>query len=392
MTQPHQKSTSSDWRLIAAGFVCLFASAYYDIIRGPLLPPMAQDLGLNLADAGWFLSLGSTAAAIATILMIRLNNKFTSECVTLILAGLGLVTCLLAPIVTNFQLLILLAICTGALVAMIGSLANILIVGATPAERQGKVLSALHTMYGLGAAFASWAVGSAISHGFRWWTLFAAGIPLFLILWPLTRTKRQSADVPRSPQVQSSKLVGFQIHAVVTFCLYVAGEVTTSMWMTTWLVRVKDLPLETATWILSGYFVVLLLTRIGCAIFITRRMERPVLLFSLSVPPTIMFLVLSEIISPWFLLAVGLYGPMFPLFLARVTRQSPTNWRSVTIWIIVAMNVLLAFGHLFLGKIADSFGIVRAYFLPPAALACAFVAIFTYFLGENRRTRQKLAP
>lgn len=383
MTDHHLHSTSYNWRLIAAGFICLFAGAFYDIIRGPLLPPLGKELGLDLTGAGWFLGLGNFAAGIATILMIWLSNRFSSERVIVILAVLGVVTCAIAPLVGNFPMLIILAVCSGALIATLGSLANILVVGGTPVERQGRMLSALHTMYGTGAAFASWSVGAVIGNGVRWWVLFSACLPLFLALYPLARSSGQSIEKP-TDRFQSPRLFGFQYLAVLIFCLYVSGEVTTSMWMTTWLIDVKGLSLESATLILSAYFVVLLTARIACAVWMIPEREKFVLLFSLIVPPAVMFMILGEYIGPWSFILIGLYGPFFPVFLARVSRFSPTNWRSLTIWAIVAMNLLLAVGHLSLGKIADAFGIGRAFYLPAIALTCAFFAISAYFLLESK--------
>jgi fucose permease len=383
MTDQHLHNTSYNWRLIAAGFICLFAGAFYDIIRGPLLPSLGRELGLDFADAGSFLGLGSFAAGFATILMIWLNNRFSSEQVVIMLAVLGGIVCALAPMVTNFPMLIVLAVCSGALVSMLGSLANILVVGGTPQARQGRMLSALHTMYGLGAAFASWSVGAALSSGIRWWVLFTACLPLFLALYPLARRTGHAIATPAA-RFQSPRLFGFQYLAILIFCLYVSGEVTTSMWMTTWLMNVKGFSLEDATLVLSAYFVVLLAGRMACATFMTPEREKPVLLASLIVPPALMYLILGEHIGPWSFVLIGLYGPFFPVFLARVSRQSPTNWRSLTIWAIVAMNFLLAAGQLFLGKIADSFGIARAFYLPAVALTCAFAAISTYFLLESK--------
>ena len=268
---------------------------------------------------------------------------------------------------------------------MLGSLANILILSGTPLVSQGRMLAALHTMYGIGAAFASWSVGYSISHGIRWWILFTGCLPLFLMLYPLAANRKVEKDLDeKKSRFQSPRLFGFQFLAMLVFCLYVAGEVTTSMWMTSWLMNTQSLSIESATTILSSYFGVLLVARFLCAVFMTPKLEKVVLLVSLALPPSILFLVLREMIDPWFLLAIGLYGPFFPVFLARVSRSSPTNWRSMTIWTIVAMNFLLALGHLFLGKLADNFGIGIAYFLPVAALSLAFVALCLYFLKERR--------
>src|SRR5690606_25214500 len=110
-----------------AGFICLLTSSFYDIIRGPLLPPLGKELGLDFGDAGWFLGFGNFAASCGTILMIWLNNRFTSQRVLQMLATLGIIACLIAPAVRNFPLLIVLAAVAGALIAMLGSFANILV-------------------------------------------------------------------------------------------------------------------------------------------------------------------------------------------------------------------------------------------------------------------------
>ncbi len=264
--------------------------------------------------------------------------------------------------------------------SMVGSLANILVLGGTPLAGQGRMLAGLHTMYGIGAAFASCSVGYSISNGIRWWVLFSGCLPFFLLLYPLVAKRENSKETAeRVVQFQSPRLFGFQYLAMLVFCLYVAGEVTISMWMTSWLMESRNLSIESATTILSAYFVVLLLARLLCAMFVSPKLEKPLLLMSLSLPPIVLFSVLKGYIDPWFLIAIGLYGPFFPIFLTRVSRSSPTNWRSMTIWTIVAMNLLLAVGHLFLGRLADNLGISTAFFLPVAALGLAFVALCFYF-------------
>lgn len=348
-----------------------------------MLPPLAKELGLDFGDSGWFLGLGSLAAGFSTILMIWLNNRYAVERVIIILAAMGVITCAIAPMVSSFTMLIVLAVFSGSLVSMLGSLSNILVVSGSPEAKQGRMLSALHSMYGVGAAFASWSVGFSISKGMPWWILFTGCLPLFLLLYPLA-SGNKPAQENQAANFQSPNLFRFQLLAIAIFCLYVAGEVTTSMWMTSWLMSVKKMSIEDATLILSSFFGVLLATRMLCAVFMAPKWEMPVLIACLAIPPTVMFLVLQEMISPWFLLAIGLFGPFFPVFLSRVNRSSPTNWRSLTIWAIVAMNFLLAGGHLFLGKLANAFGIGKAFYLPVVALSMAFLTICTYFVLEKR--------
>ncbi len=41
------------------------------------------------------------------------------------------------------------------------------------------------------------------------------------------------------------------------------------------------------------------------------------------------------------LIAVGVLGPFFPLLLARVKSSFPDAWRSVTVWVVLAIQLMM---------------------------------------------------
>ena len=65
------------WQFLGAAL--LFFGAFLDNLRGPLLPIMAKDLHLDLADLGGFLAIGNLGAIIGTFLLIPLMQKLSER-------------------------------------------------------------------------------------------------------------------------------------------------------------------------------------------------------------------------------------------------------------------------------------------------------------------------
>jgi fucose permease len=373
------------WVYVFSGFAVLFGAAYYDNIRGPLLPVITAQLGLSHALSSWFLIVGHLAAVVCTYAIIAALNRWTERDVTIVTCALGVITGVVALTVHDVPTLMVLAACIGATTSSMGAMCNVLVLEGTPVARQGRMLSGLHTMYGVGSIFASGVVGATIRGGGAWPLVVLAPAPLVLALMLFMRVKLAPHvdGIRREPK--PGKLSELQVLIITLFSLYVAAEVISSMWLSTYLVEQHHMSVPAAAGYLSGFFAAMTVTRFSCFLCISPRHELTVIIGALVLPIAAFAVGLAG--WPAAFVLVGLVGPFFPLFLARVNRNFPDKWRSLTVWIIVAMQVVLVMAHLSLGRIADLVTISRAYWLPLILFVTTFGMLLLYLHLERRYLR-----
>lgn len=361
------------WSFVLAGFGSLLVSAYYDNIRGPLIPEVARVLGLSFAQSGWFLAICSASGTLAALGLMRALNRWSERTVIVALSALALTAALSAVGVSGFASLAVLAVLIGATISTLGSMANVLLVEGVPPERSGRFLSALHAMFGIGSMIATTAVGVASARGFSWSTLYLAGIPAVLILGMFAAARLGRGRPKGALTIQSEMPTKAHGLVIATFAVYVAGEVTAAAWMTSYLVGARGLTTANAAPYLTAFYFTMTVTRVLCAFVVTPAREAWLLRAALVLP--IASFGAAFLGHLWALALVGLLGPFFPVFLGRASRAFPDTWRSLTLWTIVGMNIMLGIFNVTLGDLADRVGIAQAYLLPAGLLAAAFMLL-----------------
>jgi fucose permease len=378
-----QSRSQDRWPFVIGGFACLLGGAFYDNIRGPLLPPMAEALGIEFTEVGSFLAIGYASATLTTLLLIGALNRWAEGTVTTVLALIGTFVGFLSQMVTDRSSMYILAVFVGCAVSTLGTISNVLVVKGAPGGREGRLLSALHGMYGVGSALATMTVGHLISRGKPWSTPYFFAAPFFigLSLYSVALLRsRKKAEVVRK---ETGKITPLQVFVVFLFSTYVAGEVMTATWMTTYLVRVQNMSVSEATPFLSVYFLIMTGMRLGCAFFLKPHMEKLILRWALLVP--VGFFLLGYKGALWAFPLAGLYGPFFPVFLSRVTRFFNASARTLTILIMVGMNAMLGVCSLGLGRLADVLGMRQAYLLAPILLFSGFCLLNIYLWLEGKQ-------
>jgi fucose permease len=368
---------------VLTGFGSLALAAYFDNIRGPLLPAMAQDLNLGFTASAWFFAVGYAGATAATFGLNPALNAVSERAVMLAVCAGGLACALLAQAVGSFPVLMILAGLVGATVSVFGTMSNVLVLEGTPPPLQGRALSSLHAVYGVGSMAATAVAAFALRRGWHWSWLYELALP-FLALFLGLAVRRMGALPPRGVRtVQSHRLSPLQAFVAVLFAVYVGGEVTTATWLVTYLVRERGVDAPDAALHLTGYFLALTAARLACVAFVRPERERGVLVVALAVPIAAYAVGRLTPLHEAFAL-MGLFGAFYPVFLARISRAFPDKWRTVTIWSIIGMNVTMAGGNLAIGRIADAAGMSPAFLVPPALLLTALAMLGLYLRWEPR--------
>ena len=372
------------WSFVLGGMASQLASAYYDVIRGPLLPPVMQSLQMEFTQSAAYLAIGHGAASIATLALIWALNRWSERALLVVIGAVGASAGLWAQFVVSYSGLLVLAALIGVAVTALGTLATILVLEGTPSLLQSRVLAAQNSTYGIGCMAGATVVGAGLAHGLSWQQIFGLGAPayvgLMIFAWLRLRPHHLAAT---QRTVQSAGLSPLQALVVATFAIYVAAEVTTSMWLTSYLVQVHRLAASATSGYVSGFFLVLTLSRLACAFWLRPRWEKRVIYAALILP--LVGFALGMHGELWGFSLVGLCGPFFPVYLARMSRLFPDKWRSVTIWIMVIMNISIGGFDLVLGRLADIFGLATAYCLPAVLFIAAVALLAAYFRQERRQ-------
>lgn len=357
-----------------AGFASLFAAAFIDNARGPVLPVLCAQLNIPYETAGLFLMIGNIAAVLVTFTLGRLLPRIGDRKAAIITSWLAVLPGLLAPFISSRASLLSLGLMLGASVSLVGSLSSILTVRGSPSEARGRFVAMQQVMYGVGSLMAP-LLFSALTHAEKpWWWLFT-GSSLVTLLLGFSYFRILPPEVIEPPLANPAKpgarWNGTAILLLVVMSLYVAGEVLASMWMNTLMVGQQNFKPEDAAQYQMGFFLMIGLTRFLCFLLVRPRYETLVLISCLTLGA--FFGVLGQQGHSWALPLMGIVGPFFPLSMARISIRFPSTWKQMMMNVYVCMQLMLAFMHVSVGRVADTLGIAKAFLLAPTFLVLALV-------------------
>ncbi len=371
------------WGFVISGLLVLVIEAFFDNVRGPLIPVFTQTLNIDYSKASLFVVWGCFLAVFFTLLLLPLMAKYPLRKISLSLCALSAIAVGFSFLVRGFLTLNFFAVIVGAVVALMGVLCNILVVEGTDLHHRSRAMCMLHMMYGFGSLVAPLVVRFFLERGINWPWVFVAILPVIILTSILLRVSLPAQEKDRVQVSLSAHLTALQWMIVVTFSIYVSGEVMTSMWMVTYLVESQSLSVAQAAPYLSGFFLVMALSRGLC--FLSLRPSLEGIVLGLSLVLALFFFILGRSGHLWAFPLVGLLGPYFPLYLSRISRSFPEEAHRLTVWILSAMQLALGLFHLFVGKLTDKLGVHVAYWLPPVLFVAALGLLLLFFRAERRR-------
>lgn len=379
--------------LLLSGYGILLIASYLDNIRGPLLPSIAKDLNLNFSASGQFLALGQLGAVLAYLFMLVLATRLKNQAVVTASMLFGAAAGLLAGLAKDQLSLGVLAITLGISIALMGMMCNLLVIEGSPVATRGRWLAGLHATYGLGSLLAGILASQILAHQLPWRWLFWAIVPVCLVFLAISYASarkpsetNKSEDHTATPQrplqaVSHRQLAeraepgyGGWVLAGATALTYVAGEVGTTMWLSSFLVHARAADDSAAAMGVSGFFLAMTLTRLGC-VFLPSRWEGLMLKIALLLP------ILAFLVSYYgdyrgFAL-VGLCGPFYPLLLAHLSRVYHRSWRRLAIFLFLCAQAGLVVVNYLIGQLSDRIGIEMVFLAPPMLLGTAL--LLTWF-------------
>lgn len=373
------------WNFVLAGIWMLLVCSFLDNVRGPILPLFVDSLNLTYTRASLFLVFGSFTAVACTLSLVPLLERFGERRVALAVTGVGLVAALFSQLVTQFDLLMVLAVLLGIVISAMGALCNLLVIKGTDPQKRVRLMSMLHMMYGFGSLLGPSVVAWFADQKLAWQNIFTLSLPPLVALgYAVNRLPNEAPPTDRAKQ--PVRFSSTQWWLLAAFASYVGGEVMTSMWMVTFLVSTQGMPVEGAAPYLSGFFLVMGLSR-GLCFYL--RPEQEKLVIGGCLIASIVLSAMGNFGFLWALPLIGLFGPFFPLLLARVSRLFPDQTTRMTLGVMTSLNLTLAVFHLSIGKIADKLGMGLAFWIP-ALLLCVSLGIVLALFHKERGFRREM--
>ncbi len=355
-------------------------ASYLDNLRGPLLPLLSQRLQLPYSQSSWFFGTGSLGAVVCLFTLLRFSKRISDRSLTLFLFLAASVAVAALYAVDSFPRFLMTAGLWGGTISLLGALGNTLMIHGTDTKNRGRFFCGLHMMYGFASLVAPFVVAQTVKRQWAFETASLVVFPFLVVLGLLGLRLGDRGGPATAPQ--KHKLNTVQIWILILFGSYVAGEVLLSTWMITYLVDFKKVSMTSAASVLSAFFLLMGLSRALCFVSLPPAWEGRLLGLSL-----VLALVGSLVGRFWWtpgLALAGLVGPLFPLFMARVSRVFPEVARSLTLWILGAIQLTLVFSQWLTGRVADRFGIETAFLLPNVFLLISGIALAVYLRLEKK--------
>ncbi len=371
----------------------LLIISYFDNLRGPLLPLIAQEFSLTASQSGLFLSLGSASAFLAATLMIPLKPRFRSHHLAYFALISGLISAFMAIFVQGPLTVYAFGLLAGFAVSFCGTVSNIILIETPLGEHKSRYLCGLHGMYGLGSMLGPIILANTVRMDINWRFLMILPIVIYLIIAWLLKQNPERVLLSQSHEEQTvdahfSWPSSFQLLVIFTLCLYACGEVMISMWLPSFLVQAFHLSIAEASAQQTLFFFVLTATRLIAFAFLKEKHEKPILIACLVA--SIFFWMTGRIGWSLGFGLSGVLGPFFPMMLSRISRLWPKQAGNLTILVILVLDVCLVLCHMIMGSFSETFGFKISFFLAVLTLLASLGLLILSYKIEERRASAKL--
>lgn len=373
------------WPFIFLSYASLFVFGLTDNIRGPLFPEILKQFAISDGMGSLMFALSNISGFIASYACRYLLRRYDrlsvlqGGCLGLIISLWGLA---LSPI---FPLFLIFSFIFGLSLGVLGLVPNILVpMGCNP-ERKQRMLSGLHTMYGLASLLAP-LLAAGVEHltgSWRWTFGLASVAPILLLLYTghsshkSLHTKSQiSADEHKANKKRNLKP---QLFLALMLSFAVAAEIMISSRLALYMQRNWNFTMEASSIYVTYFFVCMMLGRLLFTLVHIRRSAPRTL--SISLVLTVLCLLLGIFVHPLLLAATGFtIAPFYPLALSWISSEFPEDLDSAVSYMMTADSVMLIVMHLSIGKMTDLWGIKHALLIGSLFLVGSFVMVNSYSL------------
>jgi MFS family permease len=374
-----------------------YASAFLWVLvmglLGPSLPAIVADLGIGYTRAGLLVSLLSLGSffgtSIGAIASDRLPRKtLFAACAALLAIGLSALGFMRSYAVV--ALLIFLLSLTGS---PIGAIGQSIMLGVFPARRE-RNLSLMASFGAIGSFVAPIlvSINYSVQLAWRWPFVEAAGLALLLVVGVLVlpipaagapQERRRVLAILRNKRVAiASVMIFFSVAIDLGFSYWLAEYFATELHVSLRLSS-SVVGIYLAGVVAGRLLIPLALKRIGPATLLRLGLSIALagILFFILVPSAPAKAALSA------LYGLGV-GPVFPLLMARGSREFPDQPGAVTGVLFGCLSLGGMLFPLLVGSLASGIGIARSYWLCAAVVLGLLVAALAMRPGLERTSKK----
>jgi MFS family permease len=298
------------------------------------------------------------------ILSLYFFKRFKKKSLFILSASGILFTLFFFSYATSFKMIMAGSLLFGFFAGLLGLLPNVLVPSATSIGKRQQVLAGLHSMYGISSLFAPIFVAVLIKYFESWRDVFkfSAIFAFILIIYLLfidsalfeQKIEDEVHQLDENKKLDHPYFKNFIFAPILSFA--VMTEVMISSRLSLFLFREGHFNFVDASIGLTYFFIALLIGRLVFTFFkFPFSLIKQVTFLEIA---TILLIICGIYFNPYFLIFAGLtIAPVYPLIAAIIAEEFKGHLdRAMTI--CVSMNsLLLAFMHIFIGKLTDLLGL-----------------------------------
>lgn len=374
---------------IIFSYLVLFSLGIIDNSRGPVYPELLTIFSLSKTQGALIFTLTSLVSFVVTLssrIWLKKMGVILATKMALVSFFMG---CLLMGVSVNYntgyQIFLVASLLTGIGIGVSSLTVNLLITQSTTTLNRRRVLSGLHSMYGVSALLAPSILSLFFKYKLNWVYYFygLAFLPLGGLF--LFRKLKENQQVKIESEVYEKILEKKSILVLcLIFSLYVCCEMLIATRLVLYLKIVKGFSLDEASSHLGFFFLCLLLGRVLFSLLKIKLKSKLVLKVSLL--GTLLFLIAGILFNPYIFFICGLFmSVFFPCALEWVSVNFPSQSQQVLSQVMSAVGGGLVIMHFVFGYLSSHIGLDMTIYIAPSMvfIVMYLLQFHTKFLAKD---------
>lgn len=371
------------WPFILLSYASLFVFGISDNVRGPLFPEILKQFEVSDSVGSLMFALSACSTLIASYGSRKLLRRYDRlrvlriGAISLTLSMWGMASA------WSFLPFLVFSFCFGLSMGIIGLVPNILVSVGTPSIYKQRMLSGLHTMYGLASLMAPLlaATMERLTGNWRFSFLAASVAPLLLLIYSFSKSHKnlhKKAEFSlESHKANKKKNFKPQMFLALMLSLAVATEIMVSSRLALYMQRQWNFSMEHAALYVTYFFIAMMIGRFLFAMVHFRISPRSLL--ALSLGSSLLCMMIGLLWNPFYLSLLGFtIAPFYPLTISWISEQFPEDIDSAISYLMAVDSVMLITMHLGVGKLTDIYNIHTAFFLGIGFMLIGLVMVTAY--------------
>jgi fucose permease len=366
--------------LVVVSFVSLFILGFYDNLRGPLFPEIIKYFQVSdTLGAGYFALTSFVAFFASYYIRKKRDTYFLLQILNLGVLGMG-ISFFIQSFSESYLMLMVGLFFFGISFGFLGVSQNNLVVQGTKDSNRSRMLTGLHSMYGISSFIAPLFVASQSDLGWKKILLISSFFPFlfFIIVFFLNLKRKDQFSGKHAPDVEEHKISLSWKEKTISFVIsfYVIAEIMLGSRLALFMRRYFDSTLQESSFYVTMFFALMMIGRLIVSFYPPKWPLKLQLLGSLGF--SIVFLLIGMYLHPIFMVLCGFtMAPFYPLaisYISELNQKKSAELISTTVAIQALFVVVM---HLGIGRITDILNLKTAFWMGPICMICSLFLLLT---------------